>query len=145
MVLLKCCTHYDASKSGKLSSGHRTGKGQFSLQSQRKAMPKNVQTAVQLLLCHMLARLCLKSFKLGFSSKLSKPGFNSTWIVNFQNFKLDLEKVEETEIKLPTSAGSSKKQGNSKKKKTSNSLTMLKSLTVWIMTKCVAVLKKWEY
>ena len=40
--LLKCCTQY-ASKYGKLSSGHRTGKGQFSFQSQRKAMPKNVQ------------------------------------------------------------------------------------------------------
>ena len=33
-----------ASKSGKLSSSHRTGKGQFSFQSQRKAMPKNAQT-----------------------------------------------------------------------------------------------------
>ena len=40
---VKCCTQY-ASKSGKLSSGHRTGKGQFSFQSQRNAMPKNVQT-----------------------------------------------------------------------------------------------------
>ena len=39
----KCCTQY-ASKFGKLSSGHRTGKGQFSFQSQRKAMPKNAQT-----------------------------------------------------------------------------------------------------
>ena len=43
----KSCTQ-DASKFGKLSSGHRTGKGQFSLQSQRKAMPKNVQTTAQL-------------------------------------------------------------------------------------------------
>ena len=33
---------------GKLSSGHRTGKGQFSFQSQRKAMPKNAQTVTQL-------------------------------------------------------------------------------------------------
>ena len=40
---VKCCTQY-ASKFGKLSSGHRTGKGQFSFQSQRKAMPKNAQT-----------------------------------------------------------------------------------------------------
>ena len=39
MMLWKCCTQY-ASKFGKLSSGRRTGKGQFSLQSQRKAMPK---------------------------------------------------------------------------------------------------------
>jgi len=39
--VVKCCTEY-ARKFGKLSSGHRTGKGQLSLQSQRKAMPKNV-------------------------------------------------------------------------------------------------------
>ena len=47
MMLWKCYTQY-ASKFGKVSSGHRTGKGQFSFQSQRKAMPKNVQTAIQL-------------------------------------------------------------------------------------------------
>ena len=41
---------------GKLSSGHRTGKGQFSFQSQRKAMPKNVQTTAQLHSSHMLAK-----------------------------------------------------------------------------------------
>ena len=39
--------HSYASKFGKLSSGHRTGKGQFSFQSQRKAMPKNAQTTAQ--------------------------------------------------------------------------------------------------
>ena len=39
---------YFTSKFGKLSSGHRTGKGQFSFQSQRKAMPKNAQTTAQL-------------------------------------------------------------------------------------------------
>ena len=43
MTLWKCCTQY-ASKFGKHSSGHRTRKGQFSFQSQRKAMPKNVRT-----------------------------------------------------------------------------------------------------
>ena len=41
---------------GKLSSGHSTGKGQFSFQSQRKAMPKNIQTTAQLHSSHMLAR-----------------------------------------------------------------------------------------
>ena len=44
MMLCKYFTQY-ASKFGKLSSGHRTGKGQFSFQSQRKVMPKNAQTA----------------------------------------------------------------------------------------------------
>ena len=67
MMLLKCCTHY-ASKFEKLSSGYRTGKGQFSFQSQRKAMPKNVQTTAQWHSFHMPARLHSKSFKLGFSS-----------------------------------------------------------------------------
>ena len=47
-----------ASKFGKLSSGHRTGKGQFSFQSLRKAMPKNVQTTAQLHSSHMLASNC---------------------------------------------------------------------------------------
>ena len=40
----------------KLSSGHRTGKGQFSSQSQRKAMPKNAQTTAQLHSSHMLVK-----------------------------------------------------------------------------------------
>ena len=51
----KCCTQY-ASKFGKLSSGHRTGKGQFSFQSQRKAMPKIAQTTAQLHSSHRLAK-----------------------------------------------------------------------------------------
>ena len=46
-------------------------------------------------------------------------------------FKLDLEKVEEPEIKLPTSTGSSKKQENSRKTSTSVSLAKLKPLIVW--------------
>ena len=52
--------------------------------------------------------------------------------MNFQIFKLDLEKGEEPEIKLPTSAGSSKKQESSRKTSISALLTMLKPLTVWI-------------
>ena len=48
--------HSIASKFGKLSSGHRTGKGQFSFQSQRKAMPKNAQTTTQLHSSHMLVK-----------------------------------------------------------------------------------------
>ena len=55
--------------------------------------------------------------------------------MNFQMFKLDLEKAEEPEIKLPTSVGSSKKQESSRKTSTSALLTTPKPLTVWI-TKC---------
>ena len=63
-------------------------------------MPKNVQIMAQLHSSHTLTKAC---------SKFSKPGFSSTWTVNFQMFKLVLEKAEEPEIKLPTSVGSSKK------------------------------------
>ena len=55
MMLWKCCTQY-ASKFGTLSSGHRTGKGQFSFQYQRKAMPKNAQTTAQLHSSHTLVK-----------------------------------------------------------------------------------------
>ena len=51
--VLKCCTQY-ASKFGKLSNGHMTGK--FSFQSQRKAMPRNAQTSVQLQSSHTLTK-----------------------------------------------------------------------------------------
>ena len=51
-------------------------------------------------------------------------------------FKLDLEKAEEPEIKLPTLVGSSKKQDNSRKTSTSAILTMPKPLSVWITTNC---------
>ena len=63
----------------------------------------------------------------------------------FQMFKLDLEKAEEPEIKLPTSAGSSKKQESSRKTSTSTLLTTLKPLMVWITTNCGKFFKGWEY
>ena len=56
--------------------------------------------------------------------------------MNFQMFKLDLEKAEEPEIKLPTSVGSSKKQESSGKTSTSALLTIPKPLTVWITINC---------
>ena len=48
--------HSYVSKFGKLISGHRIGKGQFSFQSQRKAMPKNAQTTAQLHSSHTLTK-----------------------------------------------------------------------------------------
>ena len=48
--------HSICQQTGRLSSGHRTGKGQFSLQSQRKTMPKNAQTTTQLHSSHMLVK-----------------------------------------------------------------------------------------
>ena len=65
--------------------------------------------------------------------------------MNFQMFKLDLQKVEEPEIRLPTSAGSLKKQENSRKTSTSALLTMIKPLIVWITINCGKFFKRWEY
>ena len=62
--------------------------------------------------------------------------------VNFQMIKPVLEKAEEPEIKLPTSAGSSKKQESSRKISTSALLTMPKPLTVWTTTTSGKFLKR---
>ena len=65
--------------------------------------------------------------------------------MNFQMSKLDLEKAEEPEIKLPISAGSLKKWDSSRKTPTSALLTMPKHLTVWITINCGKFFKRWEY
>ena len=65
--------------------------------------------------------------------------------MNFQMFKLALEKAAEPEIKLPTSIGSSKKQESSRKKSISALLPIPKPLTVWIPINCRKFFKRWEY
>ena len=109
--------------------------GLENVQSQRRAMPKNVQTTKNLHSLHMLTRLCSK-FKIGFSSM---------WTENFYIYNLDLEKAEEPEIKLSTFVGSWRKQESSRKTSTSASLNTLKLLTVWITTNCGKFFKRWEY
>ena len=64
--------------------------------------------------------------------------------MNFQMFKLDLEKTKKPEIKLPTSPESLKKQ-EPRKTSTSALLTMPKPLTMWIATNCGKFLKRWQY
>ena len=60
-------------------------------------------------------------------------------------FKLDLEKAQEPEIKLPTFAGSLQKQESSRKTSTPALLTTPKPLTVWITTNCGKLFQTWEY
>ena len=125
-MLWKCCTQY-ASKFGKLSSGHRTRKGQSSFRSQRKAMPKNAQSTAQLHSSYTLKIL---------QARLQQ-------YIYFQRFKLVLEKAKEQEIKLP-SVGSSKKQENSRKTSTSALLTMPKPLTM-DHNKLLKILDAWGW
>ena len=79
-------------------------------------------------------------------SHASKTGFSNMWTMNLQMFQVVLEKAEEPEIKLPTSAGSSKKQESSRKTSISALLTIPKPLTVWITTnwKILKEMGMWE-
>ena len=90
-------------------------------------MYENAQTTAQLDSFHTLAKYC---------SKFSKPGLSNKRNVNFQMFQMVLEKAEEPEIKLPTSAGSRKKKESSRKASISALLTLPKPLTVWITINC---------
>ena len=133
MILWKCCTQY-ASTFGKLSSHHRTG-------SLFIPIPKKGNATE----CSNYHTIALISHASKVMLKIPKPGFNSSWTVNIQMFKLDLEKAEEPEIKLPTSIGSSKKQESSRKTSTFALLTMPKPLTVWTTINCGKFFKRWEY
>ena len=110
-----------ASKIGKLSSGHRTGKGQFSFQSQRRAMPKNVQTTTQLAFISHASKVMLKILRARLQQYMNHE---------LQVFKLVLEKAEEPEIKLPTSVEALKKQESSRKTFDFALMTMPKPLTL---------------
>ena len=107
---------------GKLSSTHRTGKGQFAFQSQRKAMPKNAIALIshvnEVMLKILQARLQL--------------------YVNHElpDIQAEFSKGRGIRVKLPTSIGSSKKQESSRKTSISALLTMPKPLTVWITINC---------
>ena len=126
-MLLKYCTQYTR-KLGKLRSDHKTGKYNFSFQSQRKAMPKNVQTTVQL---HCLT--CYQSYAQNPSCQAStvfelKNSRCTSWI---QKRQRNQRSNCQHPLDHRKSKGISKKE---KKKSTSASSTMLKPLTVWITT-----------
>ena len=104
----------------------------FSLQSPKKVISKNVQ------LPHSCTHLT------GYQSNFSKQVFSGTWTEKLHMFKLDLEKAEEPEIKLPTSLGSLKQQ-EFQKNIYFCLLTMPKVLTVWTTTNCGKFFKRWEY
>ena len=120
-------------QSGRTQQWPQDWKSQFSFQSQRRAMPKNVKATAQLHLFSMLVRLCSKFFKLGFSS---------TWTENFQMYKL--RKGRGTRGQISNLHWIMEKAREFQKKSTSASLTMLWPWTMWITTNC-GKLKRWKY
>ena len=135
MMLWKCCTHY-ASKFGKLNTGHRTGKGQCSFQSQRKAMPKNTETTAQLHSSHMLVRLMLKILQVRFQQYVNcelpdvQAGFRKGRRTRdpIANIRWIMEKAREFQKNIYVWL-----------------LTMTKPSTMWITISCGKFFKKWEY
>ena len=133
MMLWKCCTQY-ASKFGRLSSGPRTGKGLFSFQSQRKAMPKNEHTIV--LISHA-SKIMLKILQARLQQYVNRelPDVQA-------GFRKGRGTNQRSNCQHPLDHGKSK---SSRKTSISALLTMLKPLTVWITINCGKFWKRWEY
>ena len=133
MMLWKCCTQY-ASKSGKLSSGHRTGKGQFSFQSQRKAMPKRMFKVLQIALISHASQVMLKILQARLQHYVNcefpdvPAGFKKDRGTRNQIAHICwiIEKAREFQF-------------------ASALLTMPKLLTVWITTNCGTFWERCEY
>ena len=104
-MLLKYYTQY-ARKFGKLSSGHRTGKGQFLFQYQRRAMPKNVQTTTQFALISHASKVMLKILQTRLQQYVN---------LELPDIQAGFRKAEEQVFKLPAFIQSWRKQGNSRK------------------------------
>ena len=94
-----CCSQY-TSKFGKLSSGHRTGKRSVFNPIPKKSNAKECLNYSTIALISHTSKVMLKILQVRLQEYVNEHS---------QKFKLDLEKAEEPEIKLPTSVGSSKK------------------------------------
>ena len=134
MTLWKCCTQY-VSKYGKLSSGHRTGKGQFSFQSQRKAMPKNVQTAAQLHSSYTLAKLMLKILQARLPQYVNHE---------LPNVQAGFRKCRGTGDQIASMSWIIKKAREFQKNIYFCFIDHAKAF-VWITTNCGKCWKRWEY
>ena len=134
MMLWKCCTQY-ASKYGKLRSGHKTGKGVF-IPIQKKGNAKE---------CSIYCRIALISHTRKVMLKILQARLQQYTNRELPDVQAGFTKGRGTEIELPTSAGSWKKQESSRKTSISALLTMPKPLTVWITINCWKFWKTWEY
>ena len=132
-MLWKCCTPY-ASKFRKLKLWPQDWKRSVFISIPKKGNAKECSNYRTIALLSHASKVMLKILQDMLQQYLNHE---------LQMFKLDLEKAEEPEIKLPTSVGSSKKQESSRK--TPALLTIPKPLTVWITINCGKCLKRWEY
>ena len=130
-MLWKCCTQY-ASKFGKLSSGHRTGKCQFSFQFQRRAMPKNIQTTYNVLISHA-SKVIFKILQTRLQEYLN-------W--ELSDFQAGFRKGRGTRDQIAKIQWIMEKAWEFHKNIYSALLITLKPLTVWITINCGKFLKE---
>ena len=116
------------------SSGHRTGKGQFSFQSQRKAMPKNAQTTAQLHSSHTLVMLKILQAR-------------SQQYVNWElpDVQAGFRKGRGTRDQIANICWIIEKAREFQKTSISAFLTMPKPSTMWITINCGKFWRRWEY
>ena len=133
-MLWKCCTQY-ASKFGKVSSDHRTGKGQFSFQSQRK----NVKE------CSNYHKIALISHTSKVMLKILQARLLEYVNHELPNVQAGFRKGRGTRDQIPNICWIIEKAREFQKNIISASLIMPKPLTVWITTNFGKFFKRWEY
>ena len=134
MLLWKCCIQY-ASKFGKLSSGHRTGKSQFSFQSQRKAMPNNVQNTTQLHSTHV-SKVMLKTLQARFQQYVN-------WEIS--DVQAVFRKGRGTRDQIANILWIIEKAREFQKRYLLLIYWLCQSLWLWITINCGKFWKRWEY
>ena len=133
-MISRFCIHY-VSKSGRLSSGHRPGKGQSSSQSPRRVIPKNVLTIGQLHSSPMIVRSCLKSCILGFSKM---------WHQELPDVQAGFRKGRGIRDQIANICWLIEKARELRKNIYLCFIDYAKAF-VWIMTNCGKLLERWKY
>ena len=134
MTLWKCCTQY-VSIFGTLSSGHRTGKDEFSFQSQRKAMPKNAQTTAQLHSSHT-RKVMLKILQARLQQYVNRQ---------LPDVQAGFRKGRGTRDQIANIRWIIKQAREFQKNIYFCFIDYAKPLTVWITINCGKFWKRWEY
>ena len=135
MMLWKCCTQY-VSKFGKLSSGHGTGKGQFSFQSPKKSNAKECSNYRTIGVISHASKVMLKILQARLQQYVN---------CELPDVQADFGKSRETRDQIANICWIIKKEESSRKTSISTLLTMPKPLTVWITIHCGKFWKRWEY
>ena len=134
-MVWQCCTQY-AGKFGKLSNGHRTGKGQLSFQSQKKGNAKECSNYCTVALISHTSKVVLKVLQARLQQYVNRE---------LPDVQAGFRKGRGTRDQIVNIHCIIKKAREFQKKYTSPLLTAPKPLTVWITINCGKIWNRWEY